>query len=66
MRVSKEVFVKGLEEGQITCDCLSLIDSKHRFSDNLYIYLNDLNIPYYSEDEDDNYFNLKLYILILF
>ena len=22
----------------------------------LKIYLNDLNIPYYSEDEDDNYF----------
>ena len=56
MRVSREVFIKGLEDGQITCDCLSLIDSKHRFSDNLYIYLNDLNIPYYSEDEDDNYF----------
>ena len=57
MRVSKEVFIKGLEDGQITCDCLSLVDSKHRFSDNLYIYLNDLNIPYYDEDEDDNYFS---------
>ena len=56
MRVSREVFIKGLEDGQITCDCLSLIDSKHRYSDNLYIYLNDLNVPYYSEDEDDNYF----------
>ena len=57
MKVSREVFTKGLEDGQITCDCLSLIDSKHRFTDNLYIYLNDLNIPYYSEDDDDNYFS---------
>ena len=57
MRVSREVFIKGLEDGQITCDCLSLVDSKHRFSDNLYIYLNDLNIPYCSEDEEDNYFS---------
>ena len=57
MKVSREVFIKGIEDGQITCDCLSLIDSKHRFSDNLYIYLNDLNIPFYSEYEDDNYFS---------
>ena len=55
--VSKEAFIKGIEDGQITCDCLSLMDSKHKFSDNLYIYINDLNSPYYNEDDDDNYFS---------
>ena len=57
MKVTKESFIKGLEDGQITCDCLSLIDSRHRFSEHLYIYINDLNTPYYNEDDDDNYFS---------
>ena len=57
MKVSKEVFIKGIEDGQITCDCLSLMDSKHKFSDNLYIYINDLNAPFYNEEDDDNYFS---------
>ena len=57
MKVSREVFIKGLEDGQITCDCLSLMDSKHKFNDNLYIYINDLNSPYYNEEDDDNYYS---------
>ena len=57
MKINKDVFIKGVEDGQITCDCLTLMDSKHKFSDNLYIYINDLNAPYYNEEDDDNYFS---------
>ena len=57
LKVSREAFIKGIEDGQITCDCLSLMDSRHKFSDNLYIYINDLNSPYYNEEDDDNYFS---------
>ena len=57
MKVSREAFIKGIEDGQITCDCLSLMDSRHKFSDNLFIYINDLNAPYYNEDDDDNYYS---------
>ena len=56
-KVNKEAFAKGIEDGHITCDCLSLIDSRHKFNDNLYIYINDLNTPYYNEEDDDNYFS---------
>ena len=57
MKVTKDAFRKGIEDGQITCDCLSLPDSRHKFSDNLYIYINDLNTPDYDEEDDDNYFS---------
>jgi hypothetical protein len=57
MKINKDVFIKGVEDGQITCDCLTLMDSKHKFSDNLFIYINDLNAPYYNEEDDDNYFS---------
>ena len=57
MKVNKDTFIRGLEDGSITCDCLTLIDSRHKFSDNLYIYINDLNTPYYDENDDDNYFS---------
>ena len=57
MRVNKDSFAKGLEDGSIVCECLSLVDSRHKFSDNLYIYINDLNTPYFDESDDDNYFS---------
>ena len=57
MKVNKEAFIKGLEDGTISCDCLSLIDSRHKFNDTLFIYINDLNTPYFDEEEDDNYFS---------
>ena len=56
-KVSKETFIKGIEDGQITCDCLYLLDSRHKFGDSLYIYINDLNTPYYNEEDDDYYFS---------
>ncbi len=55
--LSKNEFIRGLENGTIYCDCLSLNDSRHKFSDYLYIFINDLNSPYYNEIDDDNYFS---------
>ena len=57
MKVNRDSFAKGLEDGSITCDCLSSVDSRHKFSDNLFIYINDLNTPYFDESDDDNYFS---------
>jgi len=57
VKVSREAFIKGLEDGQIACECLSLLDSRHKFNDSLFIYINDLNTPYYNEEDDDNYFS---------
>ena len=55
--LNKNEFIQGLENGTIYCDCLSLNDSRHKFSDYLYIFINDLNSPYYNEIDDDNYFS---------
>ena len=55
--LSKNEFIHGLEAGTIYCDCLTLNDSRHKFSDYLYIFINDLNSPYYNEIDDDNYFS---------
>ena len=57
MKISKEAFIKGVEDGQISCECLTLMDSKHKFSDNLFIYINDLNAPYFNEEDEDDYFS---------
>ena len=55
--LNKNEFIQGLENGTIYCDCLTLNDSRHKFSDYLYIFINDLNSPYYNEIDDDNYFS---------
>ena len=55
--LTKNEFIHGLETGTIYCDCLTLNDSRHKFSDYLYIFINDLNSPYYNEIDDDNYFS---------
>jgi len=55
--LNKNEFVQGLENGQIYCDCLTLNDSRHKFTDYLFIFLNDLNSPYHNEIDDDNYFS---------
>ena len=55
--LNQKEFLKGIEEGQIYCDCFTLNDSRHKIPDYLYIFLNNLNQPYYNEYDDDNYFN---------
>ena len=55
--LNQKEFLKGIEEGQIYCDCFSLNDSRHKITDYLYIFLNHLNQPYYNEFDDDNYFS---------
>ena len=55
--LNQKEFLKGIEEGQIDCDCLSLNDSRHKLSDFLYSFLNNINQPYYNEIDDDNYFS---------
>ena len=55
--LNKNEFIHGIENGTIYCDCLSLNDSRHKFSDYLFIFINDLNSPYYNEIDDDNYFS---------
>ena len=55
--LNRNEFVQGLENGQIYCDCLTLNDSRHKFTDYLFIFLNDLNSPYHNEIDDDNYFS---------
>ena len=55
--LNKKEFIHGLENGTIYCDCLTLNDSRHKFSDYLFIFINDLNSPYYNEIDDDNYFS---------
>lgn len=55
IKVSKEEFELGIQRKEITCDCLTLIDSKHKSADYLSVFINDLNIP--SKEEDDEYFS---------
>ena len=55
--LNRKEFIQGIENGTIYCDCLSLNDSRHKFSDYLFIFINDLNSPYYNEIDDDNYFS---------
>ena len=57
VHVNREEFAKGIEDGQIVCDCLSLLDSRHKFQDYLFIFINDLNSPYLNEEDNDNYFS---------
>ena len=54
---SKEEFELGVSKGEITCDCLSLNDSKHKSPDYLSVFINDLNIPSYDEEDSDDYFS---------
>ena len=55
--LNKNEFMKGIEDGLIYCDCFSLNDSRHKISDFLFLFLNNLNQPYYNEFDDDNYFS---------
>ena len=55
--LNQKEFLKGIEEGQIYCDCYTLNDSRHKITDYLYIFLNNLNQPYFNEIDDDNYFS---------
>ena len=55
--LNQKEFLKGIEEGQIFCDCYALNDSRHKISDYLYLFLNNLNQPYFNEYDDDNYFS---------
>ena len=55
--LNQNEFMKGIEDGLIYCDCFSLNDSRHKISDFLFLFLNNLNQPYYNEFDDDNYFS---------
>ena len=55
--LNRKDFLKGIEDGQIYCDCFTLNDSRHKIPDYLYLFLNNLNQPYYNEIDDDNYFS---------
>ena len=53
----KKEFIKGMEDGHIYCDCFALNDSRHKIPEYLYLFLNNLNMPYYNEIDEDNYFS---------
>ena len=55
--LDQKEFLKGIEDGIIYCDCFSLNDSRHKITDYLYIFLNNVNLPYYNEIDEDNYFS---------
>ena len=55
--LNRKEFEKGIEDGLIYCDCFTLNDSRHKIVDYLYIFLNNLNQPYYNEFDEDNYFS---------
>lgn len=55
--MNQKEFLKGIEDGIIYCDCFSLNDSRHKITDYLYIFLNNVNLPYYNEIDEDNYFS---------
>ena len=57
VKCTKEEFEKGIQNGKINCDCLSLPDSKHKSQDYLSVFITDLNIPYNNEEDNDDYYS---------
>jgi hypothetical protein len=57
VHLTKEEFEYGLIIGDITCDCLNLINSKHRSQEHLSMFINQLNIPLLNEEYNIDYFS---------
>ena len=57
VHLTKEEFEYGLINGDIICDCLNLINSKHRSQEHLSMFINQLNIPLLNEEYNIDYFS---------